>query len=963
MAAIANGRQLDNTGVFQDFTGDTHWHTILTADASNFVAGGKYLIVAGISNLQTTSGTFLAQAQVVHAAPGAVELEAAADNILLEDGTGVLLLEGAQTSFADSQLRSSRIGAPATQGFQYVWFTVFTQPGAAEDIRLQVSTERAVDTVHAGPPFTIQWIRLDDDLTENTDWFYAETSTDDAMSTAFETRASVSVDPPAAGDDWLILATHRHRADSESVNVNTRLVSDPSGSPVQLGGLWEDEATDSTDERVRTHLWAVDNHGDAAVTYAIQDQVESGSLPDHLASAIFALNLSKFAQSVLAFDADAIADVASYTDITPDAWANPTVGTTGDWWVLGHFIDDVATTAQGTRPRLTVDAVDEPWDHTAGRQVHSTEITGAPGALVITRPTLTAGSRDINLEAIAVDGISGVWRDRFLVAWSMELAAGGTVVTPAVVAVTSALPTPTILAVAVVAQTTVAAVASLPTPAILAAAQVTPAVVAVTASLPTPTVLAAATVTPTTFAVTAALPTPTVLAAALVAPATVAVVVTLPTPTVTIDARVTPATVAAVAALATPTILAAVATAPAVVAVLTTLPTPTVLAAVVVTPAVVAAVTTLPAPAALGAAAAAPAVIPVTTTLPTPDIDVAGGSVTVNPDVIAVTVSLPIPTVLAGAVVAPTVIAATAALPTPTAQGATSVAPATVAAQVALPAPTILAASTVTPAVVPLTVTLPAPTILAAANVAPAVVPVTVTLPTPTVQGVATVTPVAVAVTLALPTPAVLAASTVTPAVIPLVTTLPTPTIDVVGGAVTVTPAVIAATVALPTPVAQGAASVAPATIPVTVTLPTPTVRVEVFVTPATLAVVTTLPFPTLIAGAVVAPAVVPLLAALPTPQPSIPASTAPTTIAAITALATPTILTAHIVSPSTIVLVVGVPTPGVQGAISVFPATVTVLVTFPGPNIIIGAFTFWQPDPMGYVTNRVAYTPDPIVP
>lgn len=204
-------------------------------------------------------------------------------------------------------------------------------------------------------------------------------------------------------------------------------------------------------------------------------------------------------------------------------------------------------------------------------------------------------------------------------------------------------------------------------------------------------------------------------------------------------------------------------------------------------------------------------------------------------------------------------------------------------------------AATVTPAVIAVTAALPTPTVLAAATVAPAVIPASASLPTPTILAAANPTPAVIAAVAALPTPSILAAAKVTPTVIAATVTLPTPTIDVASGATTVNPAVIAATVALPTPtvLVQGA---------------------DQTVTPAT--------------------------------------------IAATAALPTPTILAAVTVTPSTIAVLVGLPTPTVIGETTVMPATIAITVTFPGPTIIIGAMTFWTPNPAGYDPVLAGDTP-----
>lgn len=257
--------------------------------------------------------------------------------------------------------------------------------------------------------------------------------------------------------------------------------------------------------------------------------------------------------------------------------------------------------------------------------------------------------------------------DVAMIAAAVQEVSGATTVTPAVIAVTAALPTPAILAAAKVTPTVIAAAAALPTPAALAAAKVTPTVIAATAALPTPTIQAAAKVTPTVIAAVAALPTPTILAASKVTPTVIAATVTLPTPTIVVASTVV---------------------SPAVIATTVSLPTPTVIVPALVTPATIAATAALPTPTIAAAALVAPAVIPTTVTLPTPTI--VGPAVTVSPAVIAATVSLPTPTILAAVLVTPSTIAVVVGLPTPTVIGETTVMPATILVTVTFPGPTVI---------------------------------------------------------------------------------------------------------------------------------------------------------------------------------------------------------------------------------------------------------------------------------
>lgn len=219
---------------------------------------------------------------------------------------------------------------------------------------------------------------------------------------------------------------------------------------------------------------------------------------------------------------------------------------------------------------------------------------GARLAQTYRETTAGQGSRPVGADtATAVDDVAAVYLA------IREVVAGGTTVTPAVIAVTASLPTPGILAASTVTPAAVAAVAALPTPSILAAALVAPSVIPIGAALPTPTIVVEGgptTVTPATISILAALPTPLILAAAKVTPATIVISVTLPTSVASAGATVLPAVIGLVIALPTPTILAASTVTPATITVLAGFPTPLILVPGLVTPATIGLIVALPTP-------------------------------------------------------------------------------------------------------------------------------------------------------------------------------------------------------------------------------------------------------------------------------------------------------------------------------------------------------------------------------
>lgn len=254
----------------------------------------------------------------------------------------------------------------------------------------------------------------------------------------------------------------------------------------------------------------------------------------------------------------------------------------------------------------------------------------------------------------------------------------------------------------------VALTIAVPAPTLSAGSTPTPATVTATTAVPTATLSAGSSTTPATVAATMAVPTPAAGVGTTVTPATVAATFAVPTPTTSADSSVTPATVAAVVAVPTPVISAGASTTPATVALTTAVPTPNVTAGSTASPAAVAATLAVPAPVLAASSTASPAVVAATLAAPTPTV--AAGS-TATPAVVPLVIDIPTPAIQAGgnATVQPATVALTIAVPTPSVSAAASVTPATVAAVVSVPAPTLTASGTAEPAVVPLVFTIPTP--------------------------------------------------------------------------------------------------------------------------------------------------------------------------------------------------------------------------------------------------------------
>lgn len=252
------------------------------------------------------------------------------------------------------------------------------------------------------------------------------------------------------------------------------------------------------------------------------------------------------------------------------------------------------------------------------------------------------------------------------------------------VAVTVAVPAPTVSTSsdAAVTATTVAASTAIPAPTVAAGSTAAATVVALSVAVPAPTIATAsnATVAAATVSLTVAVPAAAVAVQsdATAAAPSVAVAVAVPAPTITAasNATVTAATVAVAIAVPAPAVSSSgnVNTAPDAVAVNVAVPDPTV--------------------AATASADAAASTVSVTLAVPAPAVTAAGNA-TAAPGVVAVVVDIPdaVADASGNATAAPSTVTATVAVPAPSVAvtSSASAMSSTVAVAVTIPTATVIA--------------------------------------------------------------------------------------------------------------------------------------------------------------------------------------------------------------------------------------------------------------------------------
>jgi hypothetical protein len=388
MAAIAHAFTEQNTA--QTTTSGTYGDVSGAAITSgNFTAGKKYLLCVTAQINENSSGLV---------------------SVKTQHGT---------TDFAQSEYIFGAAGSAdrATYCFMTVWTAV-----SSEGIKLQFKTSAGTGAVDQISLFAMN---LSDDLTENTDWFFAERTNDDALSTTPTDGASVTFTPGTAGQNWLVLANTQYDISA------TDLVS----SNITRSG----EASSSTPSAQASYATASNQPCFAlarvfslgASSNTFKEVSASGATSNtRLNSAIFALNLGKFAVNQAAYT-DADSSTLSTTNYATNLQTlSITPSTASDVWILAYWGADRNATARLVEFRVQVDSSDQPTGQTSDNYSFRAAATAAgdedPYILSTLVSSMSAAAHTINLDA-SVDSATGAptGQHRQLVAVTMELASTG----------------------------------------------------------------------------------------------------------------------------------------------------------------------------------------------------------------------------------------------------------------------------------------------------------------------------------------------------------------------------------------------------------------------------------------------------------------------------------------------------------------------------------------------------------
>jgi len=319
-AELAHATQTETTErtttstTYSDFTNNS-------IPATSFQANKKYLLVVS-AVLRSSVNTTAARMQVVR-------------------GT---------TVFADSV--QAVLPVVSTDRVTYCWWTVFTQPATAELVKAQISNSTSGNTTGVDH-FKITAIKLSDDLTENTDWMFAENATSTSLTTAGVNGASTgSFTPAVANDSWLVLTRSRNVVNSTTRSFGSRIVR--SGEASSTGPFQQREGRSTTLEAFVQTSMRVFSLGAAANTFTEQSFSVVANTGSRSHSGVFCLNLNKLAARASAYADASILTLSSTDFATTVANISITPTVTGDVWTWGMFVLDYNSASWNGKMRLQI---------------------------------------------------------------------------------------------------------------------------------------------------------------------------------------------------------------------------------------------------------------------------------------------------------------------------------------------------------------------------------------------------------------------------------------------------------------------------------------------------------------------------------------------------------------------------------------------------------------------------------
>lgn len=376
-----NTIQTTTSNTFGDVSG-------MSITSGNFTVGKKYLLVLTYQADET--GSSVGEVRLVH---GSTEF----------DGTkGVF------------QRSSGTFAIPAGS------FTVWTAV-SSEDVKVQFRSVSAGQTTRIDQVALLA-INLSDDVTENTDWCFAESTADQALSTTPVDGASCTITPGVASHDWVVMSYSLIDADvAGTASAITRMERSGEASSSLPSARSEFFGTLQVQPFMLTRAF---NLGASSNTFK---EVSEATATNHtrLHSAIFMLDLDKFRNHTVAYtEADINLSATAYATELQTLSITPSVA--GDVWIIGYWGADRGADTREVQTRIQVDGSDQPSGQTT--DAYTFELgDGATDEYAMIQHTMvismTAAAHTVDLDGSA-DSVtsSPTGQHRALIAVTMELA-------------------------------------------------------------------------------------------------------------------------------------------------------------------------------------------------------------------------------------------------------------------------------------------------------------------------------------------------------------------------------------------------------------------------------------------------------------------------------------------------------------------------------------------------------------
>lgn len=373
-----------------------------TINASNFVAGDRYLFVWS-AVVGGTNTSLVAECRMDWATAGEIDYLTMFTEPSLTDADGGTLWSG---------------------------YSVVTVPDPAENLEIFLGRP-----VGSGIASIQNWrllaINLDAELTENTDWYRVIDDDYDARVDLTGSYASfASLTQSLSAGEWLILP--RVQIDCDNLSSSAEVAYSASGggitseTDILVGRMEGGDTNELFQKALLPRVYDLDGSS-FTFTIRLRGDGSSGHY-EHSTSEVIAISLDAFAEHHYTHNASdhelsstsTWEETLGLTAFTPSPAAN--------FALLGAATVDCGFgTGEMQNLRLQIGGTTSPSTADESLKYSGSDVTDEQPLFVLGYSNLAASSQDIDFDVWSESSGDDIWRDRTLLAWSLELAgAGGT---------------------------------------------------------------------------------------------------------------------------------------------------------------------------------------------------------------------------------------------------------------------------------------------------------------------------------------------------------------------------------------------------------------------------------------------------------------------------------------------------------------------------------------------------------